>query len=593
MTDYDYERRIGFDTKLSAEAAALLTDAAFVRSPVLSKLLRYLVDETIKGHGDTLKSYSVAVDGLGRPDSFDAASDSSARVQMVRLRKALESYYAQHGPSDDQCLYLQPGSYRVRLGKLAHAYPRLYRPLSDIENGSIKLDAVSQSKLSESTVPENFGIGPRLTIASSAVAKSRIFMMAIGSLTGVAIAIVAWLGWQQFAQARTAQISPMVELLPVEHTDTAGLENTAHIISSSFANDLPRFKIARIATSTELANNTNAKVSTANYQLFSQVEPQNADSQKLYLRLFDINSSTTIWTRQIEIPNQTEKIADAIAPIMAELNGPFGAVVTHSTMLYTNSEAGGYPCLTKYFAFLKLRSENMESHVAACLKKPVEEARLRSTILATRSFFALETRNGIKNFDAALLEARKLANQAVMADPNDSVALFAMARLAYFGADCVSARYYTRKAVEANPNSPVILGNLASLANQCAYKDAGKLLDRAFLLQSGGNWNYRLLLALGAVSQNRTDKFAELAEMSVPRSGKNRVNYYLTETLIAAAQNRTADAVLNWKLFSTALPSSLKTPEQRLQNIILSPTTRARLIRYLTSKNVFVVLPKK
>jgi hypothetical protein len=63
----------------------------FQRSPALSGLLRYLIDETIAGRAKALKSFIVAVDALGRKKDFDSASDSSARVQMGRLRKTLES----------------------------------------------------------------------------------------------------------------------------------------------------------------------------------------------------------------------------------------------------------------------------------------------------------------------------------------------------------------------------------------------------------------------------------------------------------------------------------------------------------------------
>ena len=131
MAENNTVLRSGFNAKLRAEADAVLSDTVFRRSPVLSKLLRYLVEETAQGRADKLKSFIVATQGLGRPDNFDPASDSSARVQMVRLRKTLENHYAQHGPADDLCIYLQPGCYIVRLAKLSTAYPMLYRPLSD------------------------------------------------------------------------------------------------------------------------------------------------------------------------------------------------------------------------------------------------------------------------------------------------------------------------------------------------------------------------------------------------------------------------------------------------------------------------------
>ena len=102
-----------------------------------------------------------------------------------------------------------------------------------------------------------------------------------------------------------------------------------------------------------------------------------------------------------------------------------------------------------------------------------------------------------------------------------------------------------------------------------------------------GDANDRLLLVLAALSQGRADKVAELSETNVLRSGNQRVPYYLTETLIAASQDRQQDAARNWKLFSDALPTQMTTPDQKLHRVILSPMMRRRLVGYLDSKGVF------
>ncbi|PHR58662.1 MAG: hypothetical protein COA43_10425 [Robiginitomaculum sp.] len=52
-------------------------------------LLKYLLDETAAGRGETIKAYSIAVDVLGRDESFDNMVDSITRVEMHRLRKNL------------------------------------------------------------------------------------------------------------------------------------------------------------------------------------------------------------------------------------------------------------------------------------------------------------------------------------------------------------------------------------------------------------------------------------------------------------------------------------------------------------------------
>jgi hypothetical protein len=116
----------------------------FQRSPALSGLLRYLIDETIAGRAKALKSFIVAVDALGRKKDFDSASDSSARVQMGRLRKTLESHYAQNAPSAGCCIYLLSGSYVVHLGARELAYPKL-PPLPKAQESSFAENAAIAS----------------------------------------------------------------------------------------------------------------------------------------------------------------------------------------------------------------------------------------------------------------------------------------------------------------------------------------------------------------------------------------------------------------------------------------------------------------
>lgn len=96
--------RPGLESAMRSELYHVLRDHSFLKSPTLSKLLAYLVFETINGNGDKLKSYTVAVDCLGKSPDFDAKSDSYPRVQTMRLRKLLEAFYSKNLPSDGLCL---------------------------------------------------------------------------------------------------------------------------------------------------------------------------------------------------------------------------------------------------------------------------------------------------------------------------------------------------------------------------------------------------------------------------------------------------------------------------------------------------------
>ena len=587
MADYDNERRVGFETKISAEANSILTNAGFLRSPVLSKLLRYLINETVKGNGDALKSYAVAVDGLGRPETFDSASDSSARVQMVRLRKALESHYAQHGPIDDQCLYLRPGCYKVRLGKLAVAYPQLYRPLSDADNASVLPTAHADAELHVDRTAEYSHLASIPAPAPSTRTMGRSFISVFGALAGIAIAMLAWIGWQQLVQFRKTPISPVLELLPVEHADTDQLEKTAQIISSTFASDLPRFNIARIRVVGENSVSRQSDTSDIVYRLSSRIEDDGTGRQRLFLRMNDAATGTALWSHETTFSSDPKSVSDALISLTADINGPFGIIVSHGSMLYRDRNDAGYVCLLKYFSFVETRSTEVEDEIGACLQKPVQEKKLRSTLLAARALFTIERTSALKNFDAASDSALILARAAVAADPNAASANFALARLSYLKNDCVSARFYTRRTLEANANSPLILANLAALGPVCNYPDSATILDRAFLAQSARYTRGRLMLTLAALQQGRPDKLADIKPSDVPQSEFSRINYYLTETLISGASGDRVLVAQNWKQFVAAQTINSRDPDELLRPIIALRPLRLKLIRILAKAGAF------
>lgn len=64
--------------------------------------------------GEPIKSYTIAVEGLGRSEDESEDADTYARVAVGRLRKALSTHYETQPPGDR--LYIDKGTYEVRLG---------------------------------------------------------------------------------------------------------------------------------------------------------------------------------------------------------------------------------------------------------------------------------------------------------------------------------------------------------------------------------------------------------------------------------------------------------------------------------------------
>src|SRR3954463_5563964 len=84
---------------------------AFCACPQLIAFLRYVVEATLRGSQHRIKGYTIAVEALGRGDDFDPQDDPIVRVEAMRLRRALQRYYANGGSNDAVQIELPVGSY--------------------------------------------------------------------------------------------------------------------------------------------------------------------------------------------------------------------------------------------------------------------------------------------------------------------------------------------------------------------------------------------------------------------------------------------------------------------------------------------------
>src|SRR6185437_15239826 len=96
-----------------AQLVKILQSQAFKSAPVLSQMLRYVVDRTLDGRTADLKEYSLGVDVFGRGVSFDPRADTIVRVQARRLRSRLDEYYRTEGPRDSVLIEVPKGRYLV------------------------------------------------------------------------------------------------------------------------------------------------------------------------------------------------------------------------------------------------------------------------------------------------------------------------------------------------------------------------------------------------------------------------------------------------------------------------------------------------
>jgi serine/threonine-protein kinase len=94
-----------------AQLDRVLSSAVFRRADRSSALLRFIVEQTLDGHADRLKEYTLGSEALGRGESFDPRTDPVVRAEASRLRTRLDQYYKTIGRADPVLLLLGKGSY--------------------------------------------------------------------------------------------------------------------------------------------------------------------------------------------------------------------------------------------------------------------------------------------------------------------------------------------------------------------------------------------------------------------------------------------------------------------------------------------------
>jgi hypothetical protein len=117
--------RPGFSAALRQEVDSIISNPSFTRALTQVEFLRQLSDQTLLGDRGGLSQYALAVDGMGKPETFDPLLQSNVRVRASRLRMALERHYRLMQPSGGLCVFLKKGSYQLRLAPLERAYPQI------------------------------------------------------------------------------------------------------------------------------------------------------------------------------------------------------------------------------------------------------------------------------------------------------------------------------------------------------------------------------------------------------------------------------------------------------------------------------------
>jgi hypothetical protein len=106
-----------------AQVERILQSRIFHASEVLRNLFAYLSDKALTGTADALKEYTIGLDALGKPESFDPRQESVVRMHTARLRQKLAEYYRTEGIDDPVIIDLPKGGFKITFEPRPQAVP--------------------------------------------------------------------------------------------------------------------------------------------------------------------------------------------------------------------------------------------------------------------------------------------------------------------------------------------------------------------------------------------------------------------------------------------------------------------------------------
>jgi hypothetical protein len=117
----------------------VLHSPAFRNSQRASAMLRYAVDNVLRGQSDTLKERTIGIEVFGRPAGYDTAADHVVRSTAGDVRRRLAQYYHENHDEGATRITFAPGSYVPQFGSSSEnaptisAFDRFWNPL--LESG--------------------------------------------------------------------------------------------------------------------------------------------------------------------------------------------------------------------------------------------------------------------------------------------------------------------------------------------------------------------------------------------------------------------------------------------------------------------------
>jgi hypothetical protein len=568
------------DRIIAEELGHLLDSPMFIRSPVLSRLLQFLVDHRLRGGRSSPKAYAIATEALGRSEDFDPAVDSYPRVMVGRLRNLLDRYYGE-----------TPWIHRLRVPQGSYEVVVQHRVAPPARSADEQVgddDVMAPDGAAAAGVRR----GPAAPRSQTGAPRYDRWVMA---LTLFAVAVFAlWMlrGGSDQLFVRDAVPVPLLEISAPAAGNSPQSRALARALDGKLRDGLRRFDLVDLLSAKAPGD---AVPRTADYRLDSSLVRTVEGTSEVTLVLNRVADQRAIWSQQLSLTQQETPEFTAIEPFVAQIAGDYGLIVRDQVQRQPENFTPGFPCLAQFNRMRQMRSTPTANQVDACLRATLKADPRDPAALSALSLLRYgdwQRQRMTPPGREALAEARALAEKSYESSPNSSAGLFGMARAHFYVGNCSGGNAMGDAALRLNPYDADMSGFLGLFKVACGQAADGEaLLRRSLALDSSYPGVPAVTLAFILSQRGEQDEAQSILD-HMPSPSNMEPQYMMVRAVVMARQGDVAGGQAQWRrlLDYTRQPAGTP-PEQVLSRFMITPVVIQRASAALRDSGVVPARP--
>ena len=566
------------DRIIAEELGALLDSPMFTRSPVLSRLLQFLVEHRLRGGRSSPKAYAIATEALGRSEDFDPAVDSYPRVMVGRLRSLLDRYYAD-----------TPWVHRLRVPQGSYEVVVQYRSAPPSARSAD--DAAGEDDVKAAAL----GPAPARSAASGRASRARGSRFGRWIVVLILLALALFTLWTLRGGSTRLFVGdpvpvPLLEIRPPVAGNSAQSRALARALDGKLRDGLRRFELVDLLSAKAPGG---ATARTGDYRLDTSLVRTVEGDTDVTLVLNRVADQRAIWSQQMRLTSDQTPEFTAIEPLIAQLAGDYGVIVRDQIQRQPDNFAAGFPCLAQFNRMRQMRNAITAKQVDTCLRATIEASPhdpVALTALSLVRYGDWQPQRLTPAGREALGEARALALRSYESSPNSAAGLFAMARANFYSGNCAGGNAMGDAAIALNPYDADMSGFLGLFKLACGQAEEGEaLLRRSLQLDASYPGVPGVTLAF-VVSQRGEQEEAQRILDQMPSPSNMEPQYMMVRAIVLARQGDLNAAREQWKrlLAYTRQPADAA-PETVLGRFMITPAVIQAASAALRESDVVVV----